>query len=116
MLGIDSSDDDETEKVKTAIESTMLKEYEVIVPSNLNLRFKLTDKGFSYTRGELLDKLRCQNPILNYITFEVGRLYTASKRGKLSKLIVNLSLRFWRWLDCALAGRNTEKCNRISRW
>uniref|UniRef100_A0A1A9ZA69 Uncharacterized protein n=1 Tax=Glossina pallidipes TaxID=7398 RepID=A0A1A9ZA69_GLOPL len=50
-------------KVKAAIESTMPKEYEVMVPTKLNCQFKFTVTRFSYISNEPLNKLRGQNPI-----------------------------------------------------
>uniref|UniRef100_A0A1A9WQ64 Uncharacterized protein n=1 Tax=Glossina brevipalpis TaxID=37001 RepID=A0A1A9WQ64_9MUSC len=81
VVVVDCCGDDEREKAKATIESTMPKDYEVKAPSKLNPRIKLTDLSFSYPNDDLVDKLRCQNPMLKDSLLRVVRSYAVSKNG-----------------------------------
>uniref|UniRef100_A0A1B0BQJ5 Uncharacterized protein n=1 Tax=Glossina palpalis gambiensis TaxID=67801 RepID=A0A1B0BQJ5_9MUSC len=64
FLAIDCEAKEEHCKDKAVIEGFMPKDYGVHTSPKLHPSFKMADMSYQLTDNELIDKLRCQNPIL----------------------------------------------------
>lgn len=61
---IQSENDEEREKIKTAIQSEMSENYEIKVPNPMAFKVIITDITFKYSEEDIIVKLKNQNPIL----------------------------------------------------
>lgn len=79
---IQTENNEEREKVKEAIQKEMSEDYEIKVPSPIEMTIAITDMSFKYSETELIEKLKTQNPMIKDGEISIIRLYEFKRYNK----------------------------------
>lgn len=78
---IQSENDEEREKIKSAIQDKISEQYEIRVPST-EYKIKITGMTFEYNENEIIDKIKKQNPNLASTNFTFIEKYRVKRNNK----------------------------------
>lgn len=91
-LVIQSENNEEREKIKTAIQNEMGEGYEIKVPNNHEMSVTITDMTFKYSNNELIEKIKKQNEFLKESEIKPVKSYEFKRNNKLiynTKIVID---------------------------
>lgn len=109
---IQSENEEEREKIKTAIEDKLNEGYEIKVPSPIEMKINITGMSFNYGENDLLEKLKKQNPIINDGVFKVIKQYEYKRNNRkiYSAIIQADSESYSKMLEAQRVNIGWERC------
>lgn len=80
---IQSENEEEREKIRSAIQNELNDAYEIKVPRPINMQIKIVGMSFDYEEKDLVEKLKKQNPVISNSDIKIIVKYNYKRNNKI---------------------------------